>query len=224
MLKARISEIFKSLQGEGVYTGVPQVFVRFFGCNLACSYCDTKPTHCAEFSVSQLLEGLTPFGKYHSISLTGGEPLCQADFLRVFLSRFKRFDNRVYLETNGTLVHELSKVLDFVDIIAMDLKLPSSGAGPALWEEHKDFLRLARSRDVFVKMVVNGATARADILAARDVVRAVDPEVPVVLQPQWGEDSETLYLRMMGFQHDLEEAGVTNVRMRPQAHKLAGIK
>jgi len=224
MLTAKVSEVFQSVQGEGVYIGVPQVFVRFFGCNLACSYCDTPLTAFREVSVAGLLEEVAGFHDYHSLSLTGGEPLCQASFLQVFLSRFKRPDNLVYLETNGTLVHELVKVLDLVDIVAMDIKLPSSGGGPAFWKEHEDFLRGAQGKDVFIKMVVNDATSQEDIRAARDVIRRVAPQVPVVLQPQWGCDSGALYLKMLGFQRDLADARIAHVRMRPQAHKLAGIK
>ncbi len=223
-MKAKIAEIFESVQGEGVYTGVRQVFVRFFGCNMSCSYCDTPLATFQEYSVAGLTEALAAFRDYHSLSLTGGEPLCQTEFLQVFLSRFKRADNLVYLETNGTLVHELARVLDLIDIVAMDMKLPSSGGGAPRWKEHEDFLRLAQDKDVFVKMVVNEETSREDVRAARDVIRRVKPDVPVVLQPQWGCDSEALYLKMMGYQQDLADAGITNVRMRPQAHKLAGIK
>ena len=132
MLEAKIAEVFESVQGEGVYTGVRQVFVRFFGCNLSCSYCDTRLMTFREYSVAGLMGALAAFRDYHSLSLTGGEPLCQASFLQVFLGRFKRVDNLVYLETNGTLVHELAKVLDLVDIVAMDMKLPSSGGGASL--------------------------------------------------------------------------------------------
>jgi len=221
---AKRSEVFKSIQGEGVYTGVPQVFVRFFGCNLSCSYCDTPLTTYREYSVAGLMEEVAAFRDYHSLSLTGGEPLCQASFLRVFLSRFKRADNLVYLETNGTLVHELAKVLDFIDIVAMDMKLPSSGGGAPRWKEHEAFLRLAQGKHVFVKLVVNGQTSREDVARACEAVRRVKPQVPVVLQPQWGCDSETLCMKMIGFQQDLAEAGIADVRMRPQAHKLAGIK
>ena len=224
MLAAKIAEIFESIQGEGVYTGVRQVFVRFFGCNLSCSYCDTRLTTFREYSVVGLMGALAAFRDYHSLSLTGGEPLCQASFLQVFLGRFKRVDNLVYLETNGTLVHELAKVLDLVDIVAMDMKLPSSGGGAPRWKEHEAFLRCAQDKDVFVKMVVGEETSQEDVRAARDVIRRVKPDVPVVLQPQWGLESEALYLKMMGFQQDLADAGIANVRMRPQAHKLAGIK
>jgi len=224
MLTGKISEIFRSVQGEGVYTGVEQVFVRFSGCNLECSYCDTKLTHCATFSVPQLMEGLAPFSGYHSLSLTGGEPLCQAEFLRVFLSRYKRLDNLVYLETNGTLAHELTKVLDLVDIVSMDMKLPSTGGGRSLWREHEDFLYCARAKDTFVKIVIGSETSQEDVRAARDVIRRVRPATSVTLQPQWGCDSELLLFKMMGFKSDLEEAGIAHVRMRPQAHKLAGIK
>lgn len=223
-MTAKIAEIFESIQGEGIYAGAKQVFVRFFGCNLACSYCDTKLTTFKEHSVLELLGALTLFREYHSLSLTGGEPLCQADFLRIFLSRFKAVDNLVYLETNGTLVYELTKVLDFIDIIAMDMKLPSSGSGPAWWDAHEDFLSLSRDKDVFVKIVVTDTTRREDVRAACGVIQRVKPSVPVVLQPAWGQENETLCLKMLGFQRDLIAAGICDVRLQPQAHKLVGIK
>ncbi len=54
-MQAKISEIFKSIQGEGPYQGINQVFVRFFGCNLCCRFCDTKPNSFALKDTQELL-------------------------------------------------------------------------------------------------------------------------------------------------------------------------
>lgn len=139
-MKARISEIFHSLQGEGKYTGVPQVFVRFFGCNLRCRWCDTPQAldgplaRFQESSVGEVLNEIQGLWKEdcHSVSVTGGEPLVQADFLKELLPQFKARGQRVYLETNGVLVEELAGVIDHVDIVSMDFKLPNSARAPAL--------------------------------------------------------------------------------------------
>ena len=84
-VRAQIAEIFKSIQGEGIYAGRKQVFIRFYGCNLGCRYCDTQPLTFTEMDLEEVLSTISVFKNYHSISLTGGEPLQQIDFLQVLL-------------------------------------------------------------------------------------------------------------------------------------------
>ena len=84
----KIKEIFTSIQGEGPYIGYKQVFVRFCNCNLKCNYCDTEFTpdgYFEDFSPKELVEYIKRFETFHSISLTGGEPLLSVDFLKEFL-------------------------------------------------------------------------------------------------------------------------------------------
>ena len=133
MIKAKVSEIFKSIQGEGKYVGVSQVFVRFYGCNMRCSWCDTPyaigdvPGRFKEYSKGELLKSVKEIYKdCHSLSLTGGEPLVQKDFIKDFLPLLKKHRIKTYLETNGVLPEELKEVVEGIDIIAMDIKLPSS--------------------------------------------------------------------------------------------------
>lgn len=105
----RISRIFKSIQGEGVYTGVPATFVRFQGCNLDCSFCDTPEakTHfggTAARSLEHLVERILKVaGDTELIILTGGEPTLQP--LEELVKVLHRSEGayRVHLETNGTL-------------------------------------------------------------------------------------------------------------------------
>ena len=98
----RIQEIFYSLQGEGAWTGHPTVFIRFFGCNLKCKFCDTpqRKEDCREMSALEIWEeaaSLCP--KDSHFCLTGGEPLLQVDeeFLEVGGEPY------LHLETNGTI-------------------------------------------------------------------------------------------------------------------------
>ena len=86
MIKGKIAEVFDSIQGEGLYLGEKQIFVRFFNCNLSCTYCDTKLNRFMEYEPKELFEEIKLYrDKYHSISFTGGEPLLYADFLKDIL-------------------------------------------------------------------------------------------------------------------------------------------
>ncbi|MDD5613833.1 MAG: 7-carboxy-7-deazaguanine synthase QueE, partial [Candidatus Omnitrophica bacterium] len=78
-LKAKISEIFYSVQGEGIYVGYPQIFIRFWGCNLKnCRYCDTQSKYFKEYGIQDLKIEIELIKKdCHSLSITGGEPLLQ---------------------------------------------------------------------------------------------------------------------------------------------------
>lgn len=162
MKTARINEIFYSYQGEGPYQGVPQVFIRFSGCNIGCIYCDTEHYSYRIFNVSDLLKEVLLFsinvhlapdsdvtsghrGEAHTVAITGGEPLCQAGFLIDFLPSLKQNGFKIYLETNGILHNELEDLLPHIDIIAMDFKLPSSTGRKAFWREHEEFLKIALS-------------------------------------------------------------------------------
>lgn len=96
----KINEIFYSLQGEGFYTGVPAVFVRFSGCNLRCSFCDTDFSSYTEMSEEQIVEEVLKYPTTHVV-LTGGEPMLQiTEKLLNLLAANKR---KVQIETNGTL-------------------------------------------------------------------------------------------------------------------------
>src|SRR3990167_4332799 len=125
MSKGKIAEVFSSIQGEGIYQGVSQVFVRFFGCNLNCRFCDTPLNNYQDYSLEELYSRIESLDKgCHSISFTGGEPLLQDDFLKEIMSWCKKGHKKTYLETNGMLMAALERVIDFTDIIAMDFKLP----------------------------------------------------------------------------------------------------
>lgn len=95
----KINEIFYSLQGEGFHTGTPAVFIRFSGCNLKCSFCDTQHEEGIGMSDEEILAEV---GKYPAttVILTGGEPSLWID--REFVNRLHRMEKFVCIETNGT--------------------------------------------------------------------------------------------------------------------------
>lgn len=227
MKEAKISEIFTSLQGEGIYMGVMQLFVRFYGCGLSCDFCDTKLSSYRTFTRDSLMSKILEQKKtYHSISLTGGEPLLYADFIKDFLHEYKKFYNKtIYLETNGTLHEELSQVIDYIDIVAMDFKLPTSTKGKEYWSEHEKFLKIARSKETFIKAVVTSETSCDDITHMGKIVEKVDRNIPIVLQPvsASGDSAEPAAQDLESFR-DILKVLVKRVEVIPQVHKLIGVR
>lgn len=214
MKTARINEIFYSYQGEGPYQGVQQLFIRFSGCNINCEFCDTNHSGYKIYTAKELLEEITD-NYIHSISITGGEPLLQADFLVDFLPMLK---HKVYLETNGTLVSELKKVLPYVDIISMDFKLPSSTGERAFWGEHREFLKIAMDKEVFVKSVITENTTLEDWMTAVDII---NPGILLVIQPIYPISPSMEKLEKF---KSIALKRLNKVEIIPQMHPVLGIK
>ncbi|MDD2688992.1 MAG: 7-carboxy-7-deazaguanine synthase QueE [Candidatus Omnitrophica bacterium] len=223
-MRARIAEVFESVQGEGIYTGEKQIFVRFFGCNLSCRYCDTKQYGFMECELEELLEKIKSYkGNYHSVSFTGGEPLLQNDFLKEILKLTHAQGYKNYLETNGTLAFSLKEVIDDVDIVAMDVKLPSSTGMGNLWWMHHKFLEIASSKEVFIKAVICESTTQDDLKEAINLIKKTNPKAILVLQPNSGENSLALRRKTEDFQKLCQTEGVSAAVM-PQVHKALGLK
>jgi len=228
-MRARISEIFKSVQGEGKYLGVRQVFVRFQGCNLGCVWCDTSASRrqgaFLELTVPQLLKRVQNVwdNSCHSVSLTGGEPLLQAEFLQEFCRCLKAKNIPVYLETNGVCGEDLRRVINLVDIISMDIKLPSSTGDRAFWDEHQEFLSLAKNKEVFVKAVISRKTSRADIVRMVKLVKKTAPGILLVLQPQSGPGFPAAVRKSLAYQEYCLKY-LPDVRVIPQVHKILGVR
>jgi organic radical activating enzyme len=223
-MKARISEIFESAQGEGLYLGERQLFIRFFGCNLSCGFCDTKLKRFMEYEPQELLEEIKLYGNgAGSIAFTGGEPLLQKDFLKEVLILTRKEGYKNYLETNGTLPGELEELIDFVDVVAMDIKLPSSAGMGNLWMLHRKFLKVASKKEVFIKAVICQSTKEMDLKDALDLIREVNLSAVLVLQPNSYEDLEALTKKCEKFKELCRKGSVTACII-PQMHKIVGIK
>lgn len=229
---ADILEIFSSVQGEGPFAGIKQVFIRFYDCNMKCRFCDVERKGPAKkFSVDKLVSIVKQLnyerGDHHSVSLTGGEPLLYKDYLKELLPKLKTENIKIYLDTNGTLPEALSELVDFLDIIAVDLKLPSATGQSDRWEQHRKFLDIARRKDCFVKVVITGDTKKDDIHRAIDLVQSVDKELLLVLQPVWparGKETPKAGTRLLFDYLFLAEKKLKNVRIMPQMHKVLGIR
>lgn len=229
--KADLVEIFSSHQGEGLFIGARQIFIRFAGCNLNCCFCDTmKDAVIKDATVTQVVTKVKDLEKnhnsHHSISLTGGEPLLCTDFLEYLLPELKKENFKIYLETNGTLVEELKRIIGYVDIIAMDIKLPSSSGSLPLWGRHIKFLEIARKRNIFIKAVVTNATSQDDIMKAGDLIAGFDKEMLLVLQPAGPTEKGDFTVKKEKILHyrALAEEKLRNVRIIPQTQKFIGIQ
>lgn len=242
--KGYISEVFVSFQGEGAHVGRRHLFVRLAGCNLRCSYCDTpeslertqgytlwtgdeRTVHQNPISTSELCQIITEILRREqpidALALTGGEPLVQADFLAAVL-RGGSIDTPVLLETNGVLPDKLSELLEFVDIISMDMKLPSNTGEGSFWSEHARFLDIGKGRDLYVKIVVDEGTEAADVERAAELVSTHAPQVAVYLQPM--VDSVGRVAISPGKLTQLYKLGrkhLTSLRVLPQTHKAIGL-
>ncbi len=115
----KVSEIFESIQGESTYAGLPCVFIRLSGCNLRCSYCDTRYVfeEGKEMSIDEILSRLKGKGQ-KLVEITGGEPLLQEGVYKLTRELLDK-DFEVLIETNGSIdIGKLDeKVIRIVDLL-----------------------------------------------------------------------------------------------------------
>lgn len=252
MAEGYVGEIFSSVQGEGLYVGRRQLFVRLAGCTWKCVYCDSrnfrrfKPPYCrvetspgsgkfrsltnplsVEETVGHLKRLRTP--DIHSVSLTGGEPLLSADFLAELAGACRREGLRTYLETNGCSSAAMERVLPHLDIASVDIKMPDHLAVPRLrwagiFREELRCIELAveSSVEVFAKMVLLDTTGEA-------ALRRVLPEiaslgVPLVLQPVTGRGRvrPPTFERLCRISEMASRYGIRETAIIPQVHRLMG--
>ncbi len=228
--RARIVEVFSSLQGEGLRLGERQVFVRLGGCNLHCDYCDepeTIPipsgTVWTRRRLQAAIDRLLGERRHEAVSWTGGEPLLHGSFLEPMMKWARRKGLRNYLETNGTLTVPLRRLAPWCDTVAMDLKLPSA-TGRQTWSEHLEFLKVAPEK-TFVKVVLTDKSTEAEFRQVVRLVSEVSPKIPVVLQPATPfAGVETVRPEMAVKFLRLARPHFKDVRLIPQWHPVWGLK
>lgn len=252
---ANVFSVFSSVQGEGVYLGVPQIFIRFTGCNIRCSYCDTTEALTPQaitrieqtpfsdnlklipnpISMEVLIESVkhlnASFAGFHSIALTGGEPLMYVGFLKNLLSLLKQTGLQILLETNGTLPDQLEKIIPLLDIVSMDIKIPSDvQKGQIEWEKTERFLRIACQRKCYVKIIVSNQQALKldkELVTASELISRVKSDIPVVIQPAFYETNHQKNYTFSSVKRLLEVYQIfrvnnSDIRIIPQMHKLIG--
>lgn len=242
-MKANVAEIFASIQGEGLLVGTRQLFVRFCGCNIHCSYCDTPDSQKPSSSCliyhnlgrmdkvrevdnpifSQQLVRIIGEFTVPWISFTGGEPLLADSYLAEVTRQTQLMGRKNFLETNGTLFQELEVCLSYLDMISIDFKLPSA-TGKDFWDNHLQFLSRACSRPCYVKVVITPETKGEEVDQAVQIIASVSPDIPLFLQPVTvGAGGRTTDMGVvLSYQtkalHTLRE-----VRVLPQIHPYLGL-
>ncbi|MBP3882670.1 MAG: putative 7-carboxy-7-deazaguanine synthase QueE [Lachnospiraceae bacterium] len=164
----RVAEKFISINGEGTRAGELAVFVRFTGCNLRCSYCDTMWANepgCPyeDMSPAQICDYVRSTG-IKNVTLTGGEPLLQKDMGELIGLLIKECDVRVEIETNGAAdLRPFIKLPEGRPVFTMDYKLPSSGYEDRMIAENFSVLE----KEDMVKFV---SGSRADLERAGEII------------------------------------------------------
>lgn len=183
----KVVEIFYSIEGEGKRVGRPCLFVRLHGCNLECSYCDTRYA-CDEDVYSEMdfddilaeLENLVPIHDCNLVTLTGGEPLLEFSSAMALVDNLCNVGYEVNVETNGSVNLNRGAFLKPDGMFyTMDLKCPSSGM---MNRQQIENLAELDQNDV-LKLVVSDEN---DILWARDVLSENPTMAEVFISPVWG--------------------------------------
>ena len=206
-MKLRVNEIFQSIQGEGVQIGAPTIFLRLFGCDLRCTWCDSMYAVEGGDYQNIALEDIIRETESHNcknICVTGGEPLLQQDALVTLVDILIQKKYNILLETSGHIQPDQIFYNPNV-LISMDCKCPGSKM-----EKKTDFsiLESLQEKDQ-IKFVISD---RNDYEYAKEIITHRRFRATIVFQPVYGTD--------ISFLVDLALRDNLNIRVLPQLHKL----
>ncbi|MCK5685894.1 7-carboxy-7-deazaguanine synthase QueE [bacterium] len=239
-----LHEIFPSFQGEGLFVGKYQLFIRLKKCNLSCYYCDSvESREDGVYSVNtgkQGIEGENPVDRkqffqllnsfngvdwmFDTISLTGGEPLLQNHVIKWIRDYYSLNQKKILLETNGTLKDELQEVISDIDIVSMDIKLTldelkSPEKLQTFLDYTLEFIEIAMRKRLYIKIPITKRISPEIFTAAVSFIGFRYPKLNVFLQDVF-DDGMTMK-DIMDF-YSIAVCHFDNVRYVPQVHKLAG--
>ena len=212
MCRFNVAEKFVSINGEGPRAGELAVFLRFCGCNLNCGYCDTRwantaDVKCEFVSAEELVEYVKSTG-IQNVTLTGGEPLLQAD-IACLIELLGASGVEVEIETNGSV-----PLKDIVSIsprpaVTADYKLPSSGMEKYMLTENFSYLTLQDA----VKFVVGDM---CDLARAEEIINGygLKEKCRVYFSPVFGK------IKPVEITEFMKERKLNGVRLQLQLHKI----
>ncbi len=193
--KIGISEIFLSIQGEGLYTGEPTVFVRFQGCDLGCTWCDSKYTWKPEktleskgWTIDEIIHKVVEYDKdctlgSNWVCITGGEPLQQLTGFCELVPKLNKVHYKIEVETSGLISLPTGPEYMLVNSWVVDLKLPSSGV--TLPPVVEDFKRL-RTQDQLKIIIGNDE----DFLYAYNILSKYPTAAKVLISPMFNNNGK----------------------------------
>ena len=218
-----VSEIFLSVQGEGIHAGTPSVFLRTYFCNLTCTWCDSKYTWQNQdkstdgvdyrgMKTRDVLDRVLAFNCKHLV-LTGGEPLLHQRLLPMILSRLKKEGLYVELETNGTIVPK-AEMLELVDCFNVSPKTSNSHVDRRVRTRRMALNGLVTSGKAWFKFVVSDF---GDLSEVEELISEFSiPRDRVMLMPE-GTDTTLLLERGRWLVDVCKERGF---RFTPRLHIL----
>ncbi len=238
--RVKLSEIFTSIEGEGILFGTKTMFVRLAGCPLKCHWCDTPyalPLDSgSDYSIDEAKELISKnlHPNTYKVNFTGGEPLVQHEAV-IELAKFVRQQNglRTYLESACYDAARFAKVLPYIDLVKVEFKLRDSEVVDekhygSLLRSELDCLKLAVSsgKTTYIKVVVtNSSNLKEFKELVREVFRIVTKPGEIagfIIQPSYKIDEPTLDV-LFGF-YDAVYPLYDQVRVVPQLHKIIGVR
>lgn len=197
MIKIKVSEIFTSFQGEGPYVGTPATFLRLYGCNLNCEWCDTDISTYEMLSVDDVAEILITqmeFNNIETLIITGGEPTLQMEEVKRLIEELPD-DIRIQMETNGSLFEYIPEV-EFVISPKED--------------KEKVFENYYQYDNVFFKFVITSQEDIDEVISLKD---KYGYDKTIWLQGEFSQDGEMADLIRENFPR------LENVKLSVQTHK-----
>ena len=174
-MKLKVNEIYKSIQGESSYTGLPCIFIRLTYCNLRCSYCDTEYAFYEgkDKKITDIIKQVNKLN-INLVEVTGGEPLVQDGCIKLLESLVDN-GNEVLIETGGAITIE--KIPEEITII-YDIKCPSSNMSDKnLWSN----IKFLKPKDE-IKFVIGN---KIDYNWAKEIIHkySLDKVCPILFSP-----------------------------------------
>lgn len=236
--RVQLSEIFTSIEGEGILVGTKTLFIRMAGCHLGCIWCDTGyalPFNSGkEYTVDQVKDmisnELQP--NTYKANFTGGEPLLQHHAVAELAKFIKGKGLKTYLESACFDSHRFEKVLPFMDICKIEFKMSDSKAVDSdhhdrlLFNERQCLdLSIECSKITYIKVVVAASSSIGEFRKLlQDVFTRIETRdlAGFIIQPSSAMEEPSLE-KLLNF-YDAAYPLYHNVRIIPQLHKLIGVR
>ena len=197
MIKIKVSEIFTSFQGEGPYVGTPATFLRLYGCNLDCEWCDTDISTYEMLSIDDVAEILLTqmeFNNIKTLIITGGEPTLQMEEIKRLIKELPD-DIRIQMETNGSIFEYIPEIEYVIS--------PKE-------DKEKVFKNYYAYENTFFKFVITSQDDLDEVIALKE---KYDYDNPIWLQGEFSKDAEMADLIRENFPR------LENVKLSVQTHK-----
>ena len=197
VIKIKVSEIFTSFQGEGPYVGTPSTFLRLYGCNLDCEWCDTDISTYEILSVDDVAEILLTqmeFNNIKTLIITGGEPTLQMEEIKRLIKELPE-DIRIQMETNGSIFEYIPEIEYVIS--------PKE-------DKERVFKNYYAYENTFFKFVITSQDDLDEVIALKE---KYDYDKPIWLQGEFSKDAEMADLIRENFPR------LENVKLSVQTHK-----